>query len=169
MSACSDGGRRGNKAAKSFSDFDTLTVEQSACLFDCPAFKLSIRSDGLVRHSGPSFDNTGGPAESRINRHGLAQIAKALRVARVDEMCDRYLNEADGCADMFSDMSTLSLTISRGRGFRDKSVQLYTGCLGPGIPTERINALIKAIDQVTGTGTLIEQRQREELSYAVSH
>ena len=160
MSACSDGAPRGNKAVKPFSDFETLTVEQSACLFDCPAFKVSIRSDGLIRHSGPTFDYTGGLAESRTDQNGLAQIAEALRVARIDEMRDSYRNEADGCNDSFSDMSTLSLTVSRGRGYRNKSVELYTGCVGPTVPTERINALIKAIDQVTGTGALLEQRKR---------
>lgn len=161
MTACSDGGPRGNKAAKPFSDFDTLTVEQSACLFDCPAFRVSIRSDGLIRHSGPSFESTAGLPESRTDQNGVAQIAKALRVARIDEMRDSYRNEADGCTHSFSDMPTISVTVSRGRGYHDKSVALDTGCVGPTVPTERINALIKAIDLVTGTGMLLEQRKRE--------
>lgn len=64
-------------------------------------------------------------------------------------------------------MSTLSLSVSRGRGYRNKSVDLYTGCLGPTVSTERINALIKAIDQVTSTGALLEQRTHARQSLAV--
>jgi hypothetical protein len=57
-------------------------------------------------------------------------------------------------------MSTLSLSVSRSRGYRSKNVELDTGCVGPTVPTERINALIKAIDQVTATGALLEQRKQ---------
>lgn len=160
LSACLDADSRGPKAPKPFTDFDALTVEQSACLFDCPVFMVEIFSDGQVRHSGPTFEHTGGPHASRIDRRGLAQIANALRDTRFDEMRDSYVTGADGCEETMTDMSTLSLSVSRGSGDRIKSVSLYTGCLGPTVPTERINALIKAIDQVTGTGALLEQRKQ---------
>jgi len=159
LSACTDAGQRAQKGPKPFTDFDALTVQQSACLFNCPVFEVKIFADGRVRHSGPSFEHTGGPHESRIDRRGLDRIAKALRDARIDVMRDRYVDKADGCVNSFTDMSTLTLSVSRGRGYRNKSVDLYTGCLGPTVPTERVNALIKAIDQVTGTGALLEQRK----------
>ena len=158
--ACSDAGSPGRNAPKSFTDFETLAIEQSPCLFDCPVFELTIHSDGRVRHSGPSFEDTGGPHESRIDGRGLAAIAKALRDARFDAMRDRYQDEADGCENVFTDMSTLGFSVSRRQGLRNKSVVLYAGCLGPTVPTERINVLIKAIDQVTGTGALLEQRKQ---------
>lgn len=160
LSACSDAGLRGRKAPTPFTDFDELVIGQSACLFDCPVFNITIFSDGRVSHSGPAFEHTGGPHESRINGRGLTQIAKALRDARVDEMRDSYQNGADGCESAFTDMWTISLHVMRGQGYRDKSVVLYTGCLGPTVPTERISALIKAIDQVTGTGALLKQRKQ---------
>lgn len=161
-SACSDGGPSRGKAVKPFTDFDSLSVEQSACLFDCPVFKVSVRSDGLIRHSGPSFESTGGPAESRTDQKGLAQLAKALRIARVDEMRDSYGDGSEDCKDAISDMSTITVAVSRGRGYRSKRVELNTGCIGPTVPTGRIDALIKSIDQVTGTGPLLEQRKRLE-------
>ena len=157
LSACS-------KVDRPFTDFDTLTVEQSPCLFECPVFEVAIHADGQVRHSGPTFDGTGGPVDTRIDRDGLAQIAQALRAARIDEMRDHYRDETDGCEHTFSDMSTLSVTVSRGRGQRNKSVELYTGCLGPNVPTPRIDALIKAIDRVTGTGRLLDQRKQKKSS-----
>ncbi len=160
LSACTEAGSPARKKPKPFTDFDALTIEQSACLFDCPVFEVKIFSDGRVRHSGPSFEHTGGPDESRIDSHGLTHIAQALRHARFDDMRDSYLDGADGCEDTFTDMSTLSLSVSRGRGYRNKSVVLYTGCLGPTVPTERINVLIKAVDQVTGTGALLERRKQ---------
>ena len=160
MSACSSDTPRNAPAAQPFSDFDLLTVEQSACLFDCPVFEVSIQSDGLVRHSGPSFDTTGGPITSRTDRNGLTQIAQALRDAGIDDMRDRYQSAADGCEHAISDMSTLYFMVSREQGERIKTVALDIGCIGPHVPTERINALIKAIDRVTGTGALLEQRKR---------
>jgi hypothetical protein len=150
----------GSKVDRPFTDFDTLTVEQSPCLFDCPAFEVAIHADGRVRHSGPTFDSTGGPVDTRINRDGLARIAQALHDARIDEMRDSYRSEADGCEHVFTDMSTLSVTVSQGRGQRNRSVELYTGCLGPNVPTQRFDALIKAIDRVTGTGMLLERRKQ---------
>jgi hypothetical protein len=160
LSACSGADPSGRMAPTPFKDFDVLTAGQSACLFDCPVFEVEIFSDGRVRHSGPSFERTGGPHESRIDRRGLAQIAKALRDARIDEMRNSYVNAADGCESTFTDMSTLSFSVSRGPGYPNKSVDLYVGCLGPTVPIERINALIKAIDQVTGTRALLEQRKQ---------
>lgn len=160
VSACSDSSPRGNKAARPVSDFDTFTVEQTACLFDCPAFEVNIRSDGLITHSGLTFDYTGGNAKSRADPPGLAKIAKALQVARIDEMRDSYQGEADGCEDLMSDMSTLILTVRWEQGAREKRVVLYTGCVGPTVPAERIGTLINTIDSVTGTGALLEQRKR---------
>jgi hypothetical protein len=150
LSACSD---------RAFTEFDVLTVEQSACLLDCPVFEVQIFSDGRVRHSGPTFEHTGGAHESRIDRRGLEQIAKALRDARIDEMRDSYVNEVAGCEQTFSDMSTISFSVSRTGGSRNKHVALYTGCVGATVPTVRINTLIKAIDQVTGTTKLLEHRK----------
>ncbi len=158
LSACSEAG----KAPPSPAEFDALTVEQSACLFNCPAFKVEIFSDGRVRHSGPAFAYTGGPHESRIDRRGLERIARALADARIDDMRDRYEGTADGCTGTVTDMSTLTLHVGRKRRERDKSVELYTGCYGPAIPTDRVNALIKAIDEVTGTGALLERQARPE-------
>lgn len=158
--ACSDAGSRGRKAPKPFTDFDALSIEQSACLFNCPVFEVEIYSDGRVRHSGPAFERTGGPLESRIDGRGLTQIATALRHARVDGMRDSYQDGDEGCETAVTDMWTVSLHVSRDQGHRNKSVILYAGCLGPTVPTGRINALIKAIDQVTGTGALLEQRKQ---------
>lgn len=160
LSACSNAGSREPKAAEPFTDFDTLTIEQSACLFDCPVFELGISSDGRVRHSGPDFERTGGPHESRIDRHGLMRIAEALRVARVDEMRNSYQDGDEGCKGAMTDLWTVSLYLGRDQGRRNKSVILYAGCTGPTIPSARMNALIKAIDQVTGTGALLEQRRK---------
>jgi len=160
LSACSDAGARARNAPAPLTDFDALSFEQSACLFDCPVFQVEIFSDGRVRHSGPAFERTGGPHESRIDGRGLAQIAKALRAARVDEMRDSYQDGNDGCESIMTDVSTLSLYVSRDQGRQNKSVVLYVGCLGPTVPTARINALIKAVDQVTGTGVLLEQRKQ---------
>ncbi|VXA99701.1 DUF6438 domain-containing protein [Massilia sp. 9I] len=160
LSACPDGGQRGRKAPRQLTDFDALTVEQSACLFNCPVFEVKIFSDGRVRHSGPTFEFSGGAHESRIGQRGLAQIAKALRTARLDDMRDRYREEVDGCTFLATDMSTITVGLTRGRGYRNKSVELYTGCVGPTVPTERINTLIKAIDPITGTSTLLEQRKQ---------
>ena len=52
LSACTDAGSLGRKWLKPFTDFDAFTIEQSACLFDCPVFEVKIFSDGQVRHSG---------------------------------------------------------------------------------------------------------------------
>ena len=160
LSACTDAGSRGHKVSKPLTEFDEIFIEQTACLFDCPVFELEIYSDGRVRHSGPDFERTGGPHEMRIDRRGLTQIAKALREARLDDMRDSYQDEKDGCESRMTDLSTLIFHVNRDQGQRSKRVVSYAGCLGPTVPTDRINALIKAIDQVTGTGALLEQRKQ---------
>lgn len=160
LAASSNAGARGLEAPKPFTEFDRLAIEQSACLFDCPVFDLEITSDGRVRHSGPDFERTGGPHEARIDRRGLMQIAEALRVARVEEMRDSYQDGDEGCKGAITDMPTMSLYLSRDHGQRNRRVVLYAGCVGPTIPNARMSALIKAIDQVTGTGTLLAQRKK---------
>ncbi|THC45461.1 DUF6438 domain-containing protein [Massilia sp. Mn16-1_5] len=160
LSACTNADSRERTAPKPFTDFDELIFEQTACLFDCAAFELAVFADGRVLHTGPTFDNTGGPHESRIDARGLARIAQAVREARLDEMRGSYQETADGCEHWFTDMSTQSVRVNRRQGARSDYVILYAGCLGPTVPTRRINALFSAVDQVTGTGALIEQRKR---------
>lgn len=75
-------------------------------------------------------------------------------------MRDSYQEKVDGCEDVLTNLSTLSFSITRGRGYRNKSVILNTGCLGPKVPTEHINAMVNAIDQVTGTRELLERRKQ---------
>ncbi len=160
LSACSGTVPPWHQAPWPFKEFDKVSTGQSGCYhFHCPAFDLEIHADGRVRHSGPYFDATGGSHEARIDRAGLEQIASALRTARFDEMRDSYQSAADGCENVFSDMSDLHFSVRRGD--RMKTVQFYAGCVGPRIPTDRINALMKAIDQVTGTGALLAQRKRK--------
>lgn len=132
-----------------------MTAGQSACRFRCPVFEVEIRADGRVRHSGPSFAKIGGIHESRIDRRGLERIAKALSDVRFDEMRDSYQTKADGCENWLSDQSTLSFSVKRGS--RTKTVHLYAGCLGPMVPAKRIGELIETIDQVAGTGALLEK------------
>jgi len=57
------------------------SIDQSACLFDCPVFEVRIFSDGRVCHSGTTFEHTGGTHECRIDRCGLTHIAQVLRDA----------------------------------------------------------------------------------------
>lgn len=167
--AWADNGSYTDEAALPFNGFDVLTVEQGPCLFNCPTFTVSIHSDGLVRHFGPSFDHTGGPAESRAERQGLEQIAKALRVARIDEMRDTYNSKADGCEHLFSDMATVVLTASQRQGLQTKRVVLNTGCVGAAVPTKRIAELINAISQITGTRVLLERRKLVQTSDEASN
>ena len=42
LSACTDTDSPGGKKATLLTDWDALTIEQSACLFDCPVFKVNI-------------------------------------------------------------------------------------------------------------------------------
>lgn len=157
LSACADTGPHGHGASKPFTEFSVLTAEQSFCAFGCSAFELTIFADGRVIHSGPAFEHTGGPHVSSVDRQSLELIAKALRDAGFDEMRDRYV-EGDGCEGAITDRPVLSFSVSAPG--RKKSVVLDTGCVGPAIPSERISALIKAIDQVSGTTALIEQRKK---------
>jgi hypothetical protein len=57
------------------------SIDQSACLFDCPVFEVRIFSDGRVCHSGATFEHTGSTHEFRIDRRGLTKIVQALRDA----------------------------------------------------------------------------------------
>ena len=134
-------------------------VTHSNCFFfDCPVSEITIASDGRVHHSVSSVEHTGGVHESRIDQRGLAQIAKALHDARLNEMRDSYRTEADGCVHAFMDMPTTRLNVSRGEAY--KNVSLDGGCIGPTVPTDRINALLETVNQVTGPKALLEKLKR---------
>lgn len=153
--ACQDAGGQAN-ASKTFSDFEEVMVTHSNCFFfNCPIAEIVISSDGQVRHTLPGIDDTGAVHKSRIDQHSLAQITKALHDARLDEMRDRYTTQADGCVHGFMDMPTTRLKVSRGEKY--KNVTLDNGCIGPTVPTGRVNSLVKTINEVTGTTSLLER------------
>ncbi|MEW6761831.1 MAG: DUF6438 domain-containing protein [Pseudomonadota bacterium] len=155
LSGCADSVPPWKHAPWPVEGYDVVYLGRSACYGECPVYEVEVFGDGRVRYTGEEFVKSTGVHETRIDGRAVAQLAKAVQAARFDALRRSYQDEADGCENVMTDASSLTLAVRRGG--RTKSVNYYFGCEGRNIPSTRIVSLADTIDRLAGTQALVEQ------------
>ena len=86
-----------------------ISLERSECYGTCPAYRVEIRSDGLVLFDGYKFVRQNGHHERRITQASVQKLVTAFEQSKFVSMQNRY--PAD-----IADGSTVSCSfLARGR------------------------------------------------------
>lgn len=117
-----------------------ITLTRSVCFGFCPAYRVTISSDGEVAYSGERFVNVVGERRATIPR---ADVERLLR--RFDEIGFEQLR--DSYRAQVTDLPTYTITLDRNG--RRKTVVDYGG-LSAGMP-QAVRDLQDEIDRVANT------------------
>lgn len=139
----------GPSTSPSPQQFDAITLSRSPCRGDCPAYTVTVFSDGRVKYTSGIPARFSGPHENIVSKNELELLAATLRYVKFTELRDQYLFQTDGCAGVFSDLS--SQRISLDAGGTKKEVVINFGCMGANVPTDQLTWLGRTIDFVAGS------------------
>jgi len=141
-----------------FAAVDSIVLERSPCLGTCPAYRLSIASNGRVHFRSRA------PSERRMATDSIASTAVTQLVREAERigfatLPSSILGDPQVCGNMWTDFP--SVTISVFAGARTVAVADYLGCHGPtGQPQvaarlRRLRSFEDAIDNVARVGRWI--------------
>jgi hypothetical protein len=119
----------------------TITLTRSMCFGFCPAYRVTINSDGEVSYVGERFVNAVGERRATIPRADVERLLRRFDEARFDQLRDAYRAEV-------TDLPTYTITLERNG--RAKTVVDYGG-LSAGMP-QAVRDLQDEIDRVANTG-----------------
>jgi hypothetical protein len=122
-----------------------ITLERGICFGTCPAYKVTISSDGSVEFEGRYYVKKKGTVRTTISRQQLRLLIAEIESAKYFTLRGRYVKNEDGCITILSDHPTVSISITIAG--RTKSVEHYHGCKGP-LALEQLTALENKIDEV---------------------
>jgi Domain of unknown function (DUF6438) len=134
-----------------------IVLERGVCFGTCPAYKLTILASGSVEFEGRHFVKEKGIVRATISREALKRLVAEFEKARFFTLKDRYVNEKDGCASVWTDqpMVTTSITIAG----KTKSIKHYRGCQG--LPVlKQLTALEDKIDEVVNSSQWFDQNNQ---------
>jgi hypothetical protein len=77
-----------------------LSFQRTTCYGKCPAFKILLYSDGLVRYDGIAFVDKKGVFETRVGEDFIKKIYDKSKAARFWDMNDLYPSDATEITDI---------------------------------------------------------------------
>ncbi len=127
---------------------DLITLERGICFGSCPAYEVTIASDGAVTFEGRNYVKTKGAATAQIKPQDFNRLVSEFEKLNYFSLRDQYVNSSDGCTAFMTDMPSAKTSISLSG--RIKSVSHYYGCRGPEV-IPALTALERKIDEIAGT------------------
>lgn len=106
--------------------FERVRLERSTCYGTCPAYAVTLESNGQVTFEGIRFVRAMS-GQSVIGPGRIRAVREALDVAQFRTMREQYATTADGCEDVATDLPTVTLSVTIDG--RTKTVRHYLGCL----------------------------------------
>jgi len=117
-----------------------ITLTRTVCFGFCPAYTVTITSEGDVRYVGERFVNVAGTQTATIPRADVERLLQRFDAIGFDNLRNEYRAQV-------TDLPTTTITLERNG--RRKTVVDYGGT-GAGMP-EAVRALQDEIDRVANT------------------
>lgn len=117
-----------------------ITLQRTVCFGFCPAYTVSIASDGAVTYAGERFVNVQGEQHAQIPAADVARLIARFDAIGFDTLRDEYRAHV-------TDLPTYTVTLTRNG--RTKRVVDYGG-VSAGMP-ESVRQLQDEIDRVANT------------------
>jgi hypothetical protein len=138
---------------------EQVTLERTVCFGTCPAYRVTISSDGVVRFEGKSYVKVSGIRRKRINAKALQELADEVARVNYFGLRNQYASANDGCPMSWTDNP--SVTTSVRTAHITKTVYHYLGCregangsVGKSYP-QVLTSFEDAIDRIAGTADWI--------------
>jgi hypothetical protein len=131
----------------SLATLPVITLERTICFGSCPAYKISIFSDGLVLYEGKDFVKTKGDADGRITKEQVQELVKEFE--KIDYLkLDNEYSPGKKCPEGWTDYPSAITSLTQND--KTKTVVHYHGCQG--LPVlKQLTALENKIYEVVNT------------------
>ena len=127
-----------------------VVMQRGECYGTCPAYKVSIFSDGTVEYNGINFVKIKGPAYGKITDEQVRELKTLISRTRFFALRQSYGVSDDRCTAVMTDSATVELKVRRQS--QSKSVRHYLGCFGGSqshlAEMKRLKELEEAIDRI---------------------
>ena len=133
--------------AKTMAADTLLKMERTVCFGTCPAYELTIQTNGKVIFYGKEFVEHKGEKTGDISQDNLDHLIK-----KIDESHFMQIPSDPDCESRYTDMPSVFLTIELNG--QQNSVSHYQGCKGFQFE-EELYDLEEAIDSLAGTSKWI--------------
>jgi len=130
-----------------------IVLERTSCFGTCPAYRLTVRSDGGVIFIGRNsfaVDSGSKKIESRVVDSLTNQLIRSGFLA----LADSYHREGAGCVVWGTDQPTIVLKVRKDSV--QKTVSYDLGCFGDSLPKDR-DAAFRILDNPPASRTLIQE------------
>jgi hypothetical protein len=133
-----------------------ITKADKACCTAALSHALSIFSDGSVIVE--EIENTNGVVKrtvrGKMSEGDLRRLVSEFDKANYFSLNDQYVNEKDGCPEVWSDADTVTTSIKIGG--REKTIRHFWGCEQKGSPyPAELTALEEKIDEIVDVRKLL--------------
>src|SRR2546421_1697651 len=125
------------------SNDDSITLERTVCFGSCPAYKVTISSDGIVTFDGRQFTKMKGLATDHISAADFRQLVNEFEKINYFALPDEYKPGSKVCPLRITDLPSANTSIHLDG--KSKRVEHYYGCGNSGA-LARLTALETKID-----------------------
>ena len=122
-----------------------ITLERTVCFGTCPAYKLTIFSDGVVQYEGKRYVKKVGLAYGRISRAKLNALVLEFQNIYYFNLPEAFTPGSKQCPQGATDMPT-AITSLTWQG-KSKTITHYHGCF-EGSTVKLLTELENKIDKV---------------------
>jgi len=146
---------------------EQVTLERTVCFGMCPAYRVTISSDGIVRFEGKSYVKVRGIRTKRIDAKALRELADEVARVHYFELRNQYASANDGCPMSWTDNPSVTTSVRTGHTtmtvFHDLGCREgANGSIGKSYP-QALTSFEDAIDRIAATadwiGTVHERRR----------
>ena len=135
-----------------------ITLERTICYGTCPAYKLTVKSDGTVLFEGLNYTNVKGKIEDKISAEKVKQLIKEFQTVDYFNLNGKY--DTQSCFQVTDNPSASTSIRINGK---TKSISHYRGCVEGTDDFKKelsnLTELEKKIDEIVETKRWIGERK----------
>ena len=145
-----------------------VTLERTTCFGSCPAYRVTISGNGLVKYEGKSYGKANDIRTKHIDANALRELADEVERVHYFDLRNQYASAEDGCPMSWTDNPSANTSVRTVHA--SKTIHHYLGCreaargnsIGQSYPPA-LTVFEDAIDRIAGTaewiGTARERSQ----------
>ena len=132
----------------------SVTLERMRCYGTCPAYEVTLRSDGAVRFEGIANVAAQGIREWRVPADSAARVFRLADSIAFNDLPEKYEFGVAGCTPYVADLPAFAVTL--GTDAKSRRVYVDQGCQNA---PAALKALGELIDGAAGVERAVTVRR----------
>src|SRR5437879_952469 len=99
---------------KSIGSLEQVSLARTTCYGTCPAYTVTIFSDGRVDYEGKRFVKTKGKRTKRLDANAIRKLTDEIERVNYFGLRDGYASTEDGCPTRWTDNPAAITSVQAG-------------------------------------------------------